>query len=111
MFCRRCIADTPGCAPFPCSARDNGGLTRAAPVIQESPLTIIIDLSERQSIRLGVGYDPADSEWHLIDTLMKSDLTETTQTELTTTLERWLENRYAAEDISPPEEGHDVLSS
>jgi hypothetical protein len=68
-------------------------------------------LSERQSILLGVGYDPADSEWHLIDTLMKSDLTETAQTELTTTLEWWLEHRYAAEDIAPAEEVHDILSS
>jgi hypothetical protein len=70
-----------------------------------------IDLSERQRILLGVGDDPADSAWHLIDTLMKSALTETTQTELMTTLELWIENRYADEAISPAEEVQDMLSS
>ena len=34
-------------------------------------LLCTIDLIERQSILLGVGYDPADSAWHLIATLMK----------------------------------------
>jgi hypothetical protein len=74
-------------------------------------LLLTIDLSERQSILLGVGYDPADGAWHLIETLMKSELNEVTHTELMTTLDLWLENRYADEDISLAEEVQDVLSS